>query len=177
MPGIREVFSGVAVDVGHAVLVVQDLDARSPGVDLGRRADRLEVLGQVVVLDVGVGDVAPQRGQTVVQRQLVARVDRRRETAVVTGRKDVAHHVLACDGLAGQALRRCGRDAEQGEHEQARDDGTERSKAASHDSPSNADVLAAPLTGRNGVGGKRRSNPSSPEAVPAPYPDGDSPRP
>ena len=58
----REVGAGLAGDVGDAVGVVEDRGAGPAGRLLVRRADRLEVLGQVVAVDVGVGDVARAAG-------------------------------------------------------------------------------------------------------------------
>ena len=59
----REVGAGLAGDVGDAVLVVDDRGAGPAGRLLAGRADRLEVLGEEVAVDVGVGDVAAQRRQ------------------------------------------------------------------------------------------------------------------
>ncbi len=57
-------------------------------------ADGLEVLGNEVALDVCVGDIATQRGQAVIQWQLIKRIDRGRQAAVVAGRQDVVGAVL-----------------------------------------------------------------------------------
>jgi hypothetical protein len=72
----RDVVAGLAMDVGDAVLVVEDGEPRSLGGLLTGGADRREVLGDEVLVDVRFGDVAPQRGQTVVERELIARLVR-----------------------------------------------------------------------------------------------------
>ena len=74
------------------------------------------------------GDVAAQRRQAVVQRQLIARLGRRREPAVVAGRQHVAGDVLA------RAARPHRRETGRQRHD-ACGHGHDRSNAASHGSP------------------------------------------
>ncbi len=68
------VVAGLARDVRDAELVVEDRGPGPAGGLLGRRSDRLEVLREVEVLDVLVGHLVAQRGQAVVQRELVGRL-------------------------------------------------------------------------------------------------------
>ena len=111
----REVVARLTGDVRNAVAVVDDGGpGTTRGLDMGC-ADWLEVFGEVVLLDICIGHVTAQRGQRVVQRQLVERVRCGWETAVVARRKDVAHSVVeplgAVVALSGRrACRRCGHD-------------------------------------------------------------------
>ena len=115
----------LAVDVGDAVLVVEQSQARVGRSDSSvRAADRLEVLGEVVAVDVGVGDVAAQRRQPVVQRELVARLVGGRQPAVVAGRQDVAR---PCPSLVRPPVPSAdpGRHRERAQNQHPRDERTD----------------------------------------------------
>ena len=74
-------------------------------------ANRLEVFWQVILLDVGIGDIAAQRREPVVERKLIDRIVRDRKPAVVAGRKDVARSVVKNtlgEGSTGRRRRGCG---------------------------------------------------------------------
>ena len=117
----REVGAGLPGDVGDAVRVVDDRRARPPGRLLVRRADRLEVLGEVVAVDVGVGDVAAQRREPVVERELVERLAR----WWAARRSCPAGGCSGPDPWCSAVMRRCapGRCGhERGEDEAGRDD-------------------------------------------------------
>ncbi len=115
-----EVVRRLPVDVRHAEGVALDGQARAPGRLLGGRAGRGEALRLVEALDVGDGDVAPQRREAVVERNLVGRVDLGREPAVLPGRQHVVGEVVGGGGG--------------GQRRQERDDHGERPAPISRDS-------------------------------------------
>ena len=111
----REVLAGVAVDVRDPPLVVDDADAGPPRLLLVGLPDRLEVLGQEELVDVGVGDVVAKRRQAGVQGQLIGRVLRERNAAVVARRQDVVRAVLRLASAARRGSRQGGRDRDGGD--------------------------------------------------------------
>ncbi len=101
-PGVR---ARLAVDVRNPEGVAQDLEARAPGV-LGRRgADRLEVLGLEEAEDVRLRDVAAQRGERVVGRDLVGRVVRRRYPPNSPGGRTLRAMSVRASAAAGETAR------------------------------------------------------------------------
>ena len=91
----RNVFAGLAGDVSDAPLVIRERQAAAAGVDDVGFADRCEVLRQEELLDVGIGDVAAQRREAIVERELVEGVRTDGKAAVVAGRQNVVGAVPA----------------------------------------------------------------------------------
>ena len=74
--------------------VARDSQARTAGRLLDGGAGRREALRLVETLDVVDRDVAAQRREPVVERDLVGRVDVGRESAVLARRQDVVREVV-----------------------------------------------------------------------------------
>ena len=104
---VRDVRLRLPVDVRDAVVVVDDLAPGPAGhLCMGGR-DRLEVLREVELVDVGERHVVAERRQARVERELIRGVRRRREPAEVAGREDVAGEVRTRGGRSQHRERHC----------------------------------------------------------------------